>query len=463
MTITDIRLDPAIIDDLRRTVRGSVVTSDDGGYDDARTIYNAMHDRRPGAVVQAADVDDVIATVTQAREHELRLAVRGGSHGIAGFATCDGGLVLDLSRMRGLRVDPDNRRMRAEPGLTWGDVNQATHAVGLAVTGGIVSTTGIAGLTLGGGMGHLARRCGLTCDNLLAAEVVTADGRLVRCSETEHADLFWALRGGGGNFGVVTAFEYRLHAVAGILGGPTFYPLDGEVIQGYLDLLSGAPDELGLILGLVQAPPAPFLPEGWHGRPTCVIQVCWSGATDEDARIRRRLDAIGPVVGQLLDRMPYPVINTLFDELLPFGLRHYWKGCFNETLSEDAISAHVEFARTLPTAESATLVFPIDGACHRVGSSETAFGYRDANLATGIGATWHDAGEDAANVAWTRRYYEALQPTAMAGGYVNFSSDDDAEQVRANYRHNLERLTRIKRQYDPDNLFRINQNIPPGG
>ena len=461
MTVSDTHLATRVVDELRESVRGRVVTPQDDGYDDARVVYNAIHDRRPAAVVRAASVADVVATVSVARDHDLLLAVRGGAHGIAGFATCDDGLVLDLGDMRGLRVDPRRRQVRAEPGLTWGDLNHATHAFGLAVTGGIVSTTGVAGLTVGGGMGHLARRCGLSCDNLLAADVVTADGSLQHCSEHEQPDLFWALRGGGGNFGVVTSFEYRLHPVADILGGPTFYPLDDDIIRGYLDVLADAPDELGLILGIVQAPPAPFVTEEWHGRPTCVIQTCWSGPSDQDGRIRAQLEEIGPSVGQFLDRMPYPVINTLFDDLLPSGLRHYWKGCFNETLDDDAIAAHVSFGQTLPTPESATLIFPIDGACHRVGPTETAFGYRDARLATGIGATWHAAADDEANIAWTRAYYQALRPTAMPGGYVNFASDDDPAQIRANYQHNHRRLVAVKGRYDPDNLFRVNQNIPP--
>jgi FAD/FMN-containing dehydrogenase len=448
---------------LRTAVRGSVFEPGDDGYDDARAIYNALHDRRPGAVVQATDVADVIATVNTARELGGGLAVRGGSHGIAGFATCDDGLVLDLGPMRGSRVDPRRRSVRAEPGLTWGELNHATHAFGLAVTGGIVSTTGIAGLTLGGGLGHLARRCGLTCDNLLEADVVTADGRLLTCSEDEHPELFWALRGGGGNFGVVTSFEYRLHPVADVLGGPTFYPLDGDVVRAYLEVLGDAPEELNLVLGLVRAPRAPFVPEPWHDRPVCAVVTCWSGPREQDARIRDLLEQIGPAVGQFVDRMPYPVINTLFDDLLPYGLRHYWKGCFNAGLSAEAIDAHVSFAARLPTPESATLIFPIDGACHRVGASETAFGFRDASLAVGIGATWREPKDDADNIDWARAYFDAIEPTAMAGGYVNFSSDDDRARVRANYRHNHRRLVEVKRHYDPDNLFRLNQNIRPDG
>jgi FAD/FMN-containing dehydrogenase len=461
MMTTQTRIDRAAVDELCAAVRGHVIERGDERYDRARTIYNTIHDRRPALIVQAVNAGDVLAAVRFAREQHLPLAVRGGSHGIAGFATNDDGLVLDLGRMRGIRVEPDKRSARAEPGVTWGDFNHAAHAFGQAVTGGIVATTGIAGLTLGGGMGHLARRCGLTCDNLLSADVVTADGRLLGCDEARHPDLFWALRGGGGNFGVVTSFEYRLHPVADILGGPTFYPLDGEIVQAYLQLLADSPDELNLVLVLALAPPAPFIPAPWHGRPVCGVMTCWSGPPQEDDEIRDRLERLGPAVGQFLERMPYPTINTLFDDLLPFGLRHYWKGCFNQTLSEKAINEHVCFAASLPSPQSATMIFPIDGACHRVASQDTAFSYREARFATGIGATWEDPANDAANIAWTRAYYDALRPTALAGGYVNFASDDDAAQIQANYQHNYRGLVAVKRSYDPENLFRLNQNIRP--
>ncbi len=457
------QIDHAAIAALRGALRGPLIEPGDARYDEARTIYNTIHDRRPAAVVQAVDVADVLATVRFAGEQRLPLAVRGGSHGIAGFASTDDGLVLDLGRMRGIRVDPETATVRAEPGVTWGDLNHATHAFGLAVTGGIVSTTGVAGLTLGGGIGHLARRCGLSCDNLVAADVATAAGTLIACDEHRHGDLHWALRGGGGNFGVVTSFEFRLHPVADILGGPTFYPLDAEIVHAWLELLADAPEALNMILVLALAPPLPFVPEEWHGRPVCGVMTCWSGAPEQDAEIRNALERLGPVVGQFLDRMPYPTINTLFDDLLPFGLRHYWKGCFNTTLNDDAVRAHMEFAATLPSPQSATMIFPIDGACHRVGAQDTAFAYREAGLAVGLGATWDGAAADADNIAWTRAYYEALRPSALAGGYVNFASDDDPAQVRANYEHNHRRLVEIKRRYDPDNLFRLNQNIRPDG
>jgi FAD/FMN-containing dehydrogenase len=451
------------IEGLKAGLRGELVRPGDENYDEARKVYNAMHDRRPALIVRAAGAADAIAAVRFAGEHDLLLAVRGGGHSIPGFGTCNDGLVLDLGRMRGMRVDPERRTVRAEGGCTWGDLNHATNAFGLATTGGIVSTTGIAGLTLGGGLGYLARSCGLTCDNLISADVVTADGNFVTCSEERNEALFWALRGGGGNFGVATSFEYRLHPVADILGGPTFFPLNGDVLRGYRDLMSEAPEELGALLGLALAPPAPFIPEEWHGKPVCVVLVCWTGPTGEGEKILKTFETWAPVIGQAVGRMPYPSINTLFDELLPPGLHHYWKGHFVRGLPDEAIEAHLEYGSTIPSVETATLLFPIDGACHRVAPEETAFAYRDADFAVGLGPSWPNPADTAANIEWGRRYSEALAPYAEEGGYVNFMSGDDQVRVRANYRRNYDRLAEIKRRYDPDNLFRMNQNIAPPG
>jgi FAD/FMN-containing dehydrogenase len=456
-------MDTSAVSTLQARVRGAVVRPGDAGYDEARRVYNALHDRRPALVVQAAGVADVIAAVGFAGEHGLSLAVRGGGHSVAGFGTCDGGLVIDLARMRGIRVDPARRTARAEGGCTWGDLNHATHAFGLATTGGIVSTTGIAGLTLGGGLGYLARRYGLACDNLLSADVVTADGRLVVCSQDDNADLFWALRGGGGNFGVVTSFEYRLHPVAEILGGPTFFPLDAGVLGGYRELMATAPEDLGALLALTLAPPLPFIPEKWHGKPVSVLLTCWTGARDEGQAILGHAEKWAPVVGRMVGPMPYPVINTLFDGLLPAGLRHYWKGVFARELTDEAIAAHVEHGRRIPCVETATILFPTDGAVQRVAPDATAFAYRKARFAVGLGPSWRSPAEDAANMSWGRRYYEALRPHSEEGGYVNFMSGDDQERVAANYAGNYDRLGTVKRRYDPGNLFRLNQNIMPLG
>jgi hypothetical protein len=447
---------------LRQRLHGALILPEDNQYDEARRVYNAMHDRYPALIVEALDVADVMAAVTFARQHELPLAVRGGAHSVPGFGTCDDGLVLSLERMRGIRVDPQRRRARAEGGCTWADFNHATAAFGLATTGGIVSSTGIAGLTLGGGMGFLTRRCGLACDNLLSADVVTADGDFLTCSESQHEALFWAIRGGGGNFGVVTSFEFRLHVVHDILGGPTFYPLDEEVIRHYRQWLSAAPEALGAILGITLGPPLPFVPEEWRGRPVVVVLTCWSGPESEDEAIREQLTRLGPVLGQSVQRMSYPLINTLFDEVLPAGLYHYWKGCFTRELTDEAIGVHLEHGSQTPCLQSATLLFPLDGACQRIASDATAFAYRDARFATVIGPSWPDPADSEPNMAWGRAYYQALEAHSEEGGYVNFMSADDAGRVQANYRQNYERLVAIKRRYDPTNLFRLNQNVAPG-
>ncbi|MGW1494865.1 FAD-binding oxidoreductase [Streptomyces sp. NPDC002402] len=461
MTTSTPALDRKLLVRLQGAVRGEIIQPGDPDYDEARKVYNAMHDKRPAIIVRAVDVGDIVATVDFAREQNLLLAVRGGSHSVPGHGTCDGGVVLDLGRMRGIRVDPQAGTARAEGGCTWADVNHATHAFGLATTGGVVSSTGIGGLTTGGGMGHLARRCGLACDNVLSADLVTADGSFRTCTREQHADLLWALRGGGGNFGVVASFEYRLHPVADILGGPTFYPLDGDVIRRYRELIADSDEKLGALLVVALGPPVPFLPERWHGRPLCGVVTCWTGAEDEDDRIRARLADLGPVVGQYVERMPYPVINTLFDELLPAGLFHYWKGTFSHGLPDGAVDAYVEYGASTPTIQSTTVVFPIDGACHRVGPEETAFTYREADFATALSPTLITRADCEANVPWARAFAAALAPHSLEGGYVNFMDSDDQDRVRANYRQNYDRLTAIKRRYDPGNLFRLNHNIAP--
>jgi UDP-N-acetylenolpyruvoylglucosamine reductase len=452
----DLDLDP-----LHAAVRGDVIEPGDAAYDEARRVYNAAHDRRPAVVVRPVDAADVIAAVRFARDLALPLAVRGGSHAVAGHGTCDDGLVIDLSRMRAVRVDPVARTARAEGGCTWGDFDHATHAFGLATTGGVVSTTGIAGLTLGGGMGHLSRRYGLSCDNLVSADVVTAEGTLVTCDAAHHPDLFWALRGGGGNFGVVTSLQYRLHPVDLVLGGPTLYPLDGDVARRWRDMNADAPEEFNSIFAVLLGPSAPFLPERWHGRPVCGVLTCFSGPAEDDDTIRDRLAGLGPVIGQFLDRIPYPVINTLFDEDLPPGLHHYWKGNFSRELTDGAIDVHMTYGETIPSMESDTVIFPIDGACHRVGAEDTAFAYRDATFSHSFGASYPDPADTEHNVAWTREYDRALRPHTEEAGYINFMDSDDQDRVRANYRQNYERLRSVKRRYDPENLFRINHNIVP--
>ncbi|AZQ32805.1 FAD-binding oxidoreductase [Streptomyces cyaneochromogenes] len=461
MTTYTPTFDHQLLERLRGAVRGDIVEPGDQGYDEARRVYNAMHDRRPAIIVRAVDAGDVIATVDFARDQGLALAVRGGSHSVPGYGTCDGGVVLDLALMRGIRVDPDSRTAWVEGGCTWADVNHATHAFGLATTGGVVSTTGVGGLTTGGGMGYLMRRCGLACDNLVSADLVTADGAFLTCTDEQNSDLMWAMRGGGGNFGVVTSFAYRLHPVADVLGGPTFFPLDGDVIRRYRELVDEADYDLGALLVVGLGPPVPFLPERWHGRPLCGVIACWTGPEDEDDRVRERVAALGPVLGRHLERMPYPVINTLFDDLVPAGLYHYWKGTFTHGMSDGAIDAFVEHGGTTPSIQSVTVVYPLDGACRRVGPEETAFSYRDADYSIALSGTFTTRAECEDQKGWVRGFNQALEPHSMEGGYVNFIDGDDQYRVQANYRGNHPRLTALKRRYDPGNLFRLNHNIAP--
>ena len=446
---------------LRGAVRGQVIEPGHEAYDEARKVYNAMHDRRPALMVHPTGVADVRAVVRFAAEQGLALAVRGGGHSVPGFGTADGALVVDLRRMRGIRVDPQRKRVRAEGGCTWGELDHATHAFGMATPGGVVSTTGIAGLTLGGGLGYLTRCAGLSCDNLVSADVVTADGRFLTASAKQNEDLFWALRGGGGNFGVVTSFEYRMHPVDDIYGGAIFFPVDGDVLRAYEDFIGRAPRKLGAVFAFTKAAPLPFLPADWHGRPVAGVVVCWSGRPERGEKAVAPLRRMGQVVGSFLDRMPYPRINTLFDDLLPAGLRQYWKGNFVRRLTGEAVAAHVEHAMRTPTIETGTYLMPIDGAVHSVPHEATAFATRDASFATVISGAWPDRADDEANVRWVREYWEALRPHSEESGYVNFMSADDAERVRSNYGSHYERLVGIKTRYDPANMFRVNHNIRP--
>jgi FAD/FMN-containing dehydrogenase len=453
------------MDEVRASVRGELIDPGHASYDEARKVYNGMIDRRPAAIIRCSDVADVIAAVGLARSEGVDISVRGGSHSVPGFGTNDGGIVCDLSGMRGTRVDRERRTVRAEGGCTWGDLDHATHPFGLATTGGIISTTGVAGLTLGGGIGHLARGCGLSCDNLISADVVTADGELMTASEEQNEDLFWALRGGGGNFGVVTSFEYRLHPVGEIYGGPIFYPVDraAEVMAFYREFIAGAPEQLGAFFAFQIAPPLPFIPEDRHGETMGLIVTCWTGDAEEGRQVIAPLMEVAPVVAAGVDSMPYPALNGAFDALLPAGLQHYWKADFVSELTDDAIAAHVEWGPRVPCVEATMHLYPIDGACHRVDSDATAFAYRDARFACVIAGMWPDPADNERNTAWVRDYWAAIHPHSEPGGYVNFMAGDDQDRIRDNYRGNYDRLTEVKRRYDPGNLFRMNQNIEPAG
>jgi FAD/FMN-containing dehydrogenase len=449
---------------LRSAVRGEVIAPDDPSYDDARRVFNAMIDRRPAVIVRATDVEDVRAAVAQARASGAAVAVRGGGHSVPGFGTADDAVVIDLSGMRNVDVDAGGGTARVQGGATWGDFNDATHAHGLATTGGVVSTTGVGGLTLGGGIGYLARGAGLSIDNLVSAQVVTADGRVLTANELENEDLFWALRGGGGNFGVVTAFEFRLHPVVEVYGGPMFFELDaaGDVLRFYRDFIRDAPEQLGGFPAFQIAPPLPFIPEDRHGDTFLAFVACWAGPVDEAEAVLKPLRDVAPIVAEQVGPMPYPALNAAFDALYPAGaLQHYWKTHFSTELTDEAIDVHLEHGPKVPSVHSTVHIYPINGACHRVAADETAFAYRDATFATVIAGMWPDPAENDANIAWVREYFDATAPHAEAGGYVNFMSGDDQGQLRASYRGNYDRLVEVKRAYDPDNLFRVNQNIAP--
>ncbi len=451
------------IDQLREQVRGTVTTPGDEGYDEARTVYNAMIDRRPAAIVGALDAADVAVAVDFARESQSALAIRGGGHSVPGFGTIDDGVVIDLSGMRTVTVDPAKRTARAQGGATWGDFNDATHEHSLATTGGIISTTGVAGLTLGGGIGYLTRGHGLACDNLVGAEVVTADGRTVHASADENADLLWALKGGSGNFGVATALEFALHPLSDIYGGPMFFELEhaADILAGFRDFIVDAPEQFGGFPAFQIAPPLPFIPEERHGDTFIAFVACWAGPLEEGEAIIGKINDVAPVVAEHVGPMPYPAINGAFDALVPAGLQHYWKANFVRELSDEAIAAHVQYGPRVPVVNSTMHVYPINGAVHRFGPEDAAFGHRDATFAPVIAGMWPDPADNEANTAWVKEYHAATAPYSEEGGYVNFMASDDQDRVRANYGANYDRLVAVKRQYDPHNLFHHNQNITP--
>lgn len=451
-------------DVLREQVRGQVIEEGDADYESARLVYNGMIDRRPAAVLRVSQVADVMAAVRFARGLDIEVALRGGGHSAPGFGTVDGGLVLDFSARRGVRVDPAARTARVEPGATWADYNHATHAFGLASTGGIVGSTGVAGLTLGGGIGYLSRKYGLACDNLSSADVVLADGTFVTASEAENVDLFWALRGGSGNFGVVTSMEFRLHPVDTVHVGIMFFDAatGADIGAAYREWIAAEPEEMGAFLGFHQGPPVPFLPEEWHGRPVVVVAGMWTGDLDAGpAHWQTMLDA-GPALGSFFAPMPYPALNIMFDGLSAVpGLQGYWKADFLRTLSDDALRTAVEFSPGIPTVHSANHFYPIDGAVNRVAPEATAFAYRDVKFAPVIAGQWPDAADNAANIAWVRAYWNALHEYSEPGGYINFQDADDQNRIEDTLGSNYARLAELKAKYDPDNFFHVNQNIKP--
>lgn len=444
-------------------VRGTIIQPGDDAYEDARRVYNQNIDRSPALILMCADVADVIAGVNCAREQGLDLSVRGGRHNVAGFGTNDGGVVLDLRSMNDVHIDPERKVAWVGGGATWGDVDHAAWSFGLATPGGILSTTGVAGLGLGGGFGHLTRRFGLVVDNFRSLEVVTADGRLVHASEEENPDLFWALRGGGGNFGVVTRFELQLHDVPAVYGGPIFYPVSEceKVLRFYRDFIADAPRELSAFFGFHIAPPAPFVPKQLQGHTACAIVVAWTGPIDGAEEAIRPIREAGTAVLDLAGPIPYPALNSLFDDLLPHGLHHYWKADFVEELTDEAIAIHAQHGSEVPNFMSLMHLYPLDGAVHDVASDATAFSHRKVKFAHIIAGIDSDGANLPAHRNWVRDYWSALHPHSSPAGYVNFMMEEGEDRVRATYGDNHDRLTEIKARWDPDNLFHMNQNIKP--
>jgi len=451
------------LSDLRGRVRAQIITESDPDYDTARAVHNGLIDKRPLAVVRVGQVADVLATVNFARDNNLDLAIRGGGHSGPGFGTVDDGIVLDFSALTGVRVNPHDGRAQVDAGATWGDFDFATHAFGLGTTGGIVSTTGVAGLTLGGGIGYLSRKYGLSCDNLLSADVVTADGRLVTASDTDNSDLFWALRGGGGNFGVVTSFEFDLHPVDTVYAGVIIYSAEDseQVGRAYRDYIAQAPEDFGAFFGFHQGPPVPFLDEKYHGTPVCVVIGGWFGDPAEgDARWQPLLNA-APVLGSHTGQVPYPALNSLFDVFFPKGILTYWKADFFESLTDDVLRVAADFGSRVPSIQTANHFYPIDGAVHRVASDASAFAYRTEGFAPSIAGFWTDPADTESNKQWVRDYWAALHPYGSGGGYINFMDADDSVRTIDNYGANWARLREVKAKWDPDNVFHVNQNIPP--
>ena len=449
---------------LRERLRGELLRPGNAGYEPARALWNGAIDRRPGLIARCQGTADVAAAVRYARASGLPVAVRGGGHNVAGTSSCDGGLVLDLSPMKGVQVDPGGRSVWAQPGLLWGELDHETQAFGLATTGGIVTHTGIAGLTLGGGLGWLMRKHGLTCDNLLAVDLVTADGELVRASEREHPELFWGVRGGGGNFGVVTAFRYRLHPVGPtVLGGPLFFPADdaGELLRFYRDFADAAPDELTTVVNLRQVPPLPFIPQRLHGVPTISVVACWAGPIDQGERVLEPLRRHGRPLLDLIAPKPYLAHQGTFDATVPHGLHYYWRSEYLDALDDAAIDTLLDHAWASRSPRSYTIVFHLGGAVGRVPEEATAFSGRAARFAVNVNGVSLQDGY-AGQAAWVRRFGQALRPFS-SGVYMNFLGDEGQDRVRAAYGPaKYDRLVALKRVWDPANFFRRNQNIQPG-
>ncbi|MBV4357932.1 FAD-binding oxidoreductase [Pinibacter aurantiacus] len=448
---------------LRGTLRGELIEPTDANYNLARKVYNGMIDKKPAAIAKCNDVADVIACVNYARENKILLAVRGGGHNGGGLGVCDDGLVIALSGIRYAHVDPVAKTVRVGGGSTWADVDHATHAFGLATPSGIISTTGVGGLTLGGGLGHLTRKCGLSIDNLLEADVVLADGSCVTASEKSNEDLFWALRGGGGNFGVVTSFLFRLHNVDTLYAGPMLWELSESkrIMKWYRDFITTAPDELNGFFAFLTVPPGPPFPEHLHNKKMCGIVWAYSGPLDKAEKVFEPIRSLGNIALDFVGPIPHPALQSMFDALYVPGYQWYWRADYMNELSDKAIDEHIKYGSEMPTMWSTMHMYPVNGAAGRIKNDETAWSYRDATWAQVIVGVDPDPANRELVTKWTKDYWEALHPYSAGGAYINFMMDEGQDRIRATYKDNYDKLAMVKAKYDPNNLFRVNQNIKP--
>jgi len=463
--MTDTGTDTTSVEDLAGRLKGTVIRPGDANYDEARALYNAMIDKRPALIVRAAGVDDVVAAVNYGREHGLDLAIRGGGHNGAGLASVDDGLVIDLSALNGVEVDAENRTVKIGGGALLGDVDAATNEHGLATPAGIIASTGAGGLMLGGGIGHLTRGTGLSIDNILGAEVVLADGSVVQANESENPDLFWAIRGGGGNFGVVTSITARLHPIDNVVAGPMFWSLESapELMRWYREFILEAPEELGGFFAFLSVPPAPPFPEELHLQKVAAVIWCWTGDPEQADEVFAEARSQPGLLMDGVQPMPLPALQSAFDPVFPPGEQWYWRADFVEEIPDAAIEKHVEFAAQMPSWKSTMHLYPIDGAAHRVGPDATPWGYRNANWGQVIVGVDPDPANAKTISDWAIAYHEALHPFSAGGAYVNMMMEEGQDRVEAAYGENYARLAKIKAKYDPDNLFHVNQNIKPAG
>ena len=456
-------LSPEAIAQFRTAFRGELIEPEDPRYEQARQVYNAMISRKPRLIAQCADVADVIAAVRFAKQQNLPVSIRGGGHNAGGLGVSDGALVIDLSPIRYVHVDPASRTVRAGGGCRWGDVDHATHAFGLAVPSGIIGTTGVGGLTLGGGLGHLTRKYGLTIDNLLSADVVLADGSFVVASAEENSDLFWALRGGGGNFGVVTSFLFQGHPVHTVCAGPMLWELDhaADIMKWYREFIVNAPEEINGFFAFMTVPPAPPFPPELHMKKMCGIVWCYPGPFEKATGVLDPIRQYRKPAFELFGPMPYPMLQGMFDALYPPGLQWYWRADFFKELSDEAIALHVQHGTQLPSMHSTMHLYPVNGAAHKRAANDTAWSYRDAIWSEVIVGVDPDPANKETITAWARKYWDALHPYGAGGAYINFMMEEGEDRIRATYRDNYGRLAKVKSTYDPNNFFHVNQNIRP--